>query len=289
MGSRYGGLKQIDPIGPNGEIVMDYSVYDAIKAGFGKLIFIIRRDIEDAFKAVVEPHFKDRIVMDYAFQDLTDLPDGFSVPGERTKPWGTTHAVLACRDIVSEPFGVINADDFYGRVSFEVLAKALRERRSDQVYACLIGFVLRNTLSDYGPVARAICEFDDKGLLTHIVERLKIEKFQDQARFQDGDTWQTIPGDVPVSMNMWGFTPDVFPQFQQQFHAFLNECIEQPKAECLLPSSIAELIETQRYPVEVLCCDSTWFGVTYPEDKECFKQGVQSQIDAGIYPQKLWP
>lgn len=288
MGSRYGGLKQIDPVGPSGEVVLDYSVFDAVRAGFGRVVFIIRRDIEDAFKERVGGHYAGHIDVDYAFQELTDLPEGYEVPEGRSKPWGTTHAVLACRDIVNEPFAVINADDFYGQESFEVLANELSDYNPEEDKACLVGFVIRNTLSDFGPVTRAVCETDDDGYLTEIVERHKIEKLNGGARYLEEDEWVVISGEEPVSMNMWGYTPALFPALQESFETFLKQSIEIPKSECLIPTTVGELIDERGLKARVLSSKEKWFGVTYPEDKPSVMEGIKQLVDAGQYPASLW-
>jgi NDP-sugar pyrophosphorylase family protein len=288
IGSRYGGLKQIDPIGPSGEIVIDYSVFDAIRAGFGKAVFIIRREIETAFKAISETHFRGRIPVDYAFQEIDDLPAGFRRPADRQKPWGTGHAILRCRDLVREPFAVINADDFYGRASFRVLAERLARQDASKAEYHLVGFVLRNTLSEHGSVARAICRSDARDRLTAIVERLKIEKDGRGARFLEGETWTPLTGDELCSMNMFGFTPALFPQLERGFAAFLQASIAQPKAEYLIPTVVGDLIRAGEASVEVLTSNEKWYGVTYPQDKPAVVAGVRALIERGEYPAKLW-
>ncbi len=289
IGSRYGGLKQIDPIGPDGEIVIDYSIFDAIRAGFGKIVFVIRRDIEEAFRAKIEPHVKGRVAIDYVFQDMTsELPGGFQIPAERKKPWGTTHATLVARTAVKEPFGVVNADDFYGRQSYEVLADFLRSVKPDAPHYALVGFTLRNTLSDHGTVSRGVCQADANGFLMTVVERLKIARAFNSARFLDGETWQPLTADEPVSMNMWGFTPAFFTQAEAAFHDFIAKDGQLPKAECLLPTTVDKLIQRGAAQVKLLASKECWLGVTYPEDKPAVAAGVKKLIDAGLYPAPLW-
>ncbi|TAN38741.1 MAG: nucleotidyltransferase [Verrucomicrobia bacterium] len=289
IGSRYGGLKQIDPIGPAGEIVIDYSIFDAIRAGFGKIVFVIRRDIEAAFRAKIEPNVKGRVAIDYVFQDMTaELPTGFQIPDERKKPWGTTHAVLVCKNAVKEPFGVINADDFYGRQSYELLADFLRRVDTKQPNYALIGFTLRNTLSEHGTVSRGVAQVDAHGFLKTVVERTKIEKTGHTARFLEGEAWHPLTANESVSMNMWGFTPALFTQTEEMFRAFIAQDGTQPKAECLLPTSVDKLVQRGAATVKVLTSQETWLGVTYPEDKPAVAAGVKKLIDAGLYPAPLW-
>ena len=287
MGSRYGGLKQIDPVGPSGEIVIDYSVYDAIRAGFGKVVFIIRPDIESAFRHVVEKNIAKRITVDYAFQRLDDIPDGFSVPDGRVKPWGTGHAIYACRSIINESFGVINADDFYGPDSFHVLAKRLQQTSPRSTDSCLVAYVLRNTLSDHGSVTRGVCRIEDEQL-QEVVERMDIEPQNGQVRFKDHGEWQTMSGDEPVSMNMWGFSPTLFDQLGSRFPNFLNQAGGHPKAEFLIPTIVDELIREKKTVVHALHSNEKWLGVTYPEDKLFVARGIRAHVDQGTYPEVLW-
>lgn len=288
MGSRYGGLKQIDPVGPSGEIVLDYSVYDAIRTGFGKVVFVIRPDIEEAFKAAVGSKYQGQIEVEYAFQQLTNLPNGYAVPDGREKPWGTAHAVLACRDLIDTPFAVINADDFYGRQSFEALSEELQSYDAKQLKSCLIGFILRNTLSDHGSVARGICEVGDDGRLLDIVERLKIEKVGDHARDNVDGEYVELTADEVVSMNMWGFTPPIFDKMDTYFRAFLDENIEVPKSEFLIPEVVADLMRAEGMRVDVIESKAQWLGVTYSEDKPLVQAGIKKLVEAGDYPASLW-
>lgn len=287
MGSRYGGLKQIDPVGPHGEIVIDYSVYDALRAGFGRVVFIIRRDIEQAFREAVEPHFKGRIPIDYAFQALEDLPGGFTVPEGRQKPWGTAHAIRACRQVIREPFGVINADDFYGRDAYAALAGVLNHRRVEEARYVLVGFRIANTLSEHGAVSRGVCNVQ-AGTLTGITERTHIERRQGVVQFQADQQWHPLAENAMVSMNMWGFTPALFPQLEEVFTRFLRASGSQLKSECYIPSVVDQLISGNQAVVDVVETSSRWLGMTYPEDKPLVKAGIQALIDAGEYPAKLW-
>lgn len=287
MGSRYGGLKQIDPVGPHGEIVIDYSVFDAMRAGFGKVVFIIRRDIEQAFREAVEPHFKGRIPLDYAFQALDDLPSGFTVPEGRQKPWGTAHAIRACRQVIREPFGVINADDFYGRDAYAALAGVLTQRRVDEARYALVGFRIANTLSEHGAVSRGVCRVQD-GRLGGVTERTHIERRQGVVQYQADGRWHDLAEHAVVSMNMWGFTPALFPQLEEVFTRFLRESGSQVKSECYIPSVVDQLITGGQAVVDVVETSSRWLGMTYPEDKPLVKAGIQALIDAGEYPAQLW-
>ena len=287
MGSRYGGLKQIDPVGPSGEIVIDYSIYDAIQAGFRKVVFIIRRDIEDDFKAVIERNIAGKIEVEYAFQDLTDIPEGYGVPEGRSKPWGTAHAIYACRDLVKEPFAVINADDFYGDQSFRVLAERLRNTDPASNDYCLVAYVLRNTLSDHGSVTRGVCNIEDE-LLDTVVERMQIEPHDGQARYKEDDAWHPLTGDEPVSMNMWGFTPTLFDHIGSAFPGFMKEHGTEIKSEFLIPELIDTLIRNETIKVGALHSDARWLGVTYPEDKAVVAAGIQAIVDQGAYPADLW-
>lgn len=288
MGSRYGGLKQIDPVGPSGEIVLEYSVYDAVQAGFNRVVFVIRRDIEQPFKEAVAARLDPALAVDYVFQDLNDIPAPFKVPEARAKPWGTAHAVRTCRDAVDTPFAVINADDFYGRSSFRLLADALRATDPGRPDYVLVGFRLRNTLSEHGTVSRAICRVDLQGRLIDVVERLTIEKTDSGARYLEGETWTPLVGDEPVSMNMWGFTPALFPDLDAAFVRFLERHIETPKSEFLIPTVIDALLREGEATVRVPYSDASWLGVTYPEDKPIVAAGIRAMVDQGVYPSPLW-
>jgi dTDP-glucose pyrophosphorylase len=286
MGSRYGGLKQIDPVGPSGETIMDYSIYDALRAGFGKIVFVLRKEIEAAFRQTIATRFEHRIAIDYVFQELDGLPPGFSVPDGRTKPWGTTQAVLAATGAVREPFAVINADDFYGAESFRVLAAHLQSATTD--YA-MIGFVLRNTLSDFGAVARGVCQVDEHGFLKSIVEMTNIARDGSQAKSTDstGKVSQ-LSGDEIVSMNMWGFMPEVFAQLEQVFQEFLETHGSDLRAESYLPNAVNRLIDSGQARVCVVPTAGSWFGVTYRQDRERVVESIARLVQAGFYPERLW-
>jgi hypothetical protein len=286
MGSRYGGLKQIDPVGPAGETIIDYSIYDALRAGFGKLVFVIRHDIEQEFKRIIGARFEKRVPVEYVYQELNRLPTGFSVPAGRTKPWGTTHAILLAEDVIKEPFAAINADDFYGRQAYQVLARHLTSDTTD--YA-MVGFVLRNTLSDHGTVARGVSRVDGNDYLTSIVEMLKIEPDGGGAKNTGADgTITRLTGDEAVSMNFWGFTPAVFGQLRTQFTAFLKKSGQEQKSECYIPATVGELVTAGQAKVKVLRTNDSWFGVTYREDRPRVVESIRKLIARGDYPEKLW-
>ncbi|MGE4489753.1 MAG: NDP-sugar synthase [Kiritimatiellales bacterium] len=284
MGSRYGGLKQIDPVGPSGEIVLDYSVYDAIRAGFGKVVFIIRPDIEKAFREVIGKKFDGRIDVEMVFQTLEKIPAGFPIPGNRTKPWGTGQAVLMAKPVVTEPFAVINADDFYGRESFEVLAKQLMAMDVDSTDCCMVGFYIKNTLSPHGGVARGACEVEN-GHLVSVTERFNIARGTDGViRFDGGE----MRDNDMVSMNTWGFTPRLFQSLETGFVRFLERAGNELKSEYLLPELIDGMIRNGETSVTVLPTNEKWMGVTYAEDKPQVMAGIREKIAAGIYPENLW-
>jgi len=287
MGSRYGGLKQIDSVGPSGETIIDYSIFDALRAGFGKVVFVIRKDIEDVFRETVGARFEKRVAVDYAFQSLEDLPPGFTVPAGRTKPWGTTQAVLAGADAVHEPFAAINADDFYGAESFRVIAGHLTSSSPD--YA-MIGFVLRNTLSEFGTVARGVCQLADGDYLKSIVEYLAIQRDGDSVQNTDAAGKLTrLTGNEPVSLNFWGFSPRIFDQLRESFETFLKQNGSDPKRECLIPTTMNDLVSAGEARVKVLPAEGSWFGVTYREDRPRVIESIRGLIAAGAYPEKLWP
>ena len=287
MGSRYGGLKQIEPVGPSGEAIIDYSVFDAIRAGFGKLVFVIRKDIEQAFKEFVGARFEKRMPVEYAYQELESIPSGFHVPQGRTKPWGTTQAVLMCEGVINEPFAMINADDFYGAESYRVLAEHLKSGSED--YA-MVGFVLRNTLSDFGTVARGVCQVNGAGYLTGIVEMTAIGRDGNRAKNTDAEGKVTaLTGDEPVSMNYWGFTPKIFPQLREYFTQFLQHNGADLKKECYIPNTVNDIIVAGQGKVKVLKSNDPWFGVTYREDHSHVVASIQRLVKEGKYPEKLWP
>ena len=291
MGSRYGGLKQLDAMGPSGEVVLDYSVFDAIRAGFGKVVFVIRRDFEELFRTQIGAKYEGRIAVDYAFQDLNDLPDGFSVPEGRTKPWGTAHALLAAEKVVHEPFLMINADDFYGQDAFKKIAADLVQPRPDdgKSHWSMVGFYLKNTLSEHGSVSRGVCECDANGMLAFVLEMTKIFQHGTGAENREVEgAYVPLTGDEVVSMNFFGFTPDIFPQLRAAFAAFLAERGTELKSECYVPAEVNALINAGKAEVRVLETTGKWFGVTYPEDKAEVVASIRALIDAGEYPQSLW-
>lgn len=288
MGSRYGGLKQIDPVGPNGEIVIDYSVFDALRAGFGRIVFIIRRDIEKPFREVIERAIARHAPVDYAFQSLEDLPNGYLPPEGRSKPWGTGHAIRAVRDIVKEPFAVINADDFYGREAFEVMAAPLAKAALDSTEFYLAGYRLSETLSDHGAVSRGICEVDANGYLRRVVERTHIERKNGVIVAQTERGQMPVDPMSTVSMNFWGFTPALFPPLDQAFKDFLREHHQNIKAELAIPTIIDGMIANGLARVRVLPTTARWLGMTYPEDKPLVREGIAALIKAGEYPSPLW-
>jgi NDP-sugar pyrophosphorylase family protein len=287
MGSRYGGLKQIDPVGPSGETLLDYSIFDAVRAGFEKVVFVIRRDIEDDFVDRVGARYEelDGLTVGYAFQELDDLPRGFDLPENREKPWGTGHATLAARQHLGGPFAVVNADDFYGRRAYAMLGEHLRSGHDD--YA-MVGFVLRETLSEHGTVTRGVCRTSG-GFLEQIVELSEIARQQQGATYPgDGDEPGRLTGTETVSMNLWGFTPSIFPHLEAGLVEFLESRIGDPVSEFLLPDLIDRLIAEGAARVRVLEGGGPWFGVTYREDREGVARSIREQIDAGEYPEKLW-
>ena len=286
MGSRYGGLKQLDPVGPHDETIMDYSIFDAHRAGFGKIVFVIRKDIEVPFKRQIGAQFEKRIAVDYVFQEVGKLIPGFTIPEGRTKPWGTTHAILMAANTIHEPFGVINADDFYGAGSYRVLAQHLQTGTSD--YA-MVGFVLRNTLSEFGTVARGVCHVTENGYLKDISELKSIEREGTRITDIDSEGQETVlNGGEIVSMNMWGFTPQIFGQLHEQFQRFLKRYGDDLKAECYIPSTVNTLIQAGLGRIKVLRSGDAWFGVTYREDHPRVVQNILRLVEGGIYPRKLW-
>ncbi|HTB85739.1 MAG TPA: sugar phosphate nucleotidyltransferase [Candidatus Sulfotelmatobacter sp.] len=286
MGSRYGGLKQIDPVGPHGETIIDYSIFDAMRAGFGKLVFVIRKDIEQQFREIVGARFEKRIAVEYVFQELDKLPAPYKLPEGRTKPWGTTHAILMAEDVVKESFAAINADDFYGQNAYKVLAQHLNAGTPD--YA-MVGFILKNTLSDFGTVARGVSRVDANNYLTNIVEMMKIERDGNGAKNTEADGKITkLSGDEAVSMNFWGFTPALFPQIKVEFEKFLKKSGAEQKSECYIPATVGDLVTGGRAKCKVLRSPDSWFGVTYREDRPTVVESIRKLIAKGDYPEKLW-
>ena len=289
MGSRYGGLKQIDPMGPSGETILDYSVFDALRAGFSKVVFIIRPDFEADFRNNVSSNFEHLVDVEYAFQTLDKLPSGWSVPAGREKPWGTTHAILCAADVVKENFAVINADDFYGQESYAVLNNELSSVDSFANTFSMVGFTLRNTLSDHGSVARGVCTTSENGLLTHIDEMTNLSREGSGALYtRDDGSVLSLTGDEPVSMNMWGFTPRLFDHLDRVFQEFLRTSGTELKSECFIPLTVGQLITEKHVTCKVLRSNSTWFGVTYKEDKEIVQGSIAALVEKGKYPQSLW-
>ena len=289
MGSRYGGLKQFDGLGPNGETIMDYSIFDAIRGGFGKLVFVIRKSFEEDFRNKILSKYENHIPCELVFQDLNDLPEGFTCPEGRQKPWGTNHAVLMGKSVIKEPFAVINADDFYGRDSFAVIGKQLSEMGDKQNEYCMVGYRVGNTLSESGSVARGVCETNEAGYLTGVVERTAIERIDGDIQFIDENGQKVVlEENVPVSMNMWGFTPDYFVHSEKYFVDFLKENIDKPKSEFFIPLVVNELITKGIATVKVLDTTAKWFGVTYAADRQGVVDKIQALVDAGEYPNKLF-
>ncbi len=290
MGSRYGGLKQLDGLGPNGETIMDYSIFDAIRGGFGKIVFVIRKDFEEDFRKKIISKYENHIPVEVVFQSIDKLPEGFTCPAERVKPWGTNHAVLMGKEVIREPFAVINADDFYGRDSFAVIGKFLSElpEGAKNTY-CMVGFRVGNTLSESGTVARGICSTDENRHLTTVVERTEIMRINGVVSYKDENgEWVGIEDNTPVSMNMWGFTPDYFNYSEEYFIDFLKENIDKPKAEYYIPLMVNKLINDGTATVEVLDTTSHWFGVTYAADRQGVVDKLQALADSGEYPSKLF-
>jgi NDP-sugar pyrophosphorylase family protein len=282
MGSRYGGLKQMDPIGAHGETIIDYSIYDAMRAGFQNVVFVIRRDIERQFREIIGARFEKKIAVEYVFQELDKLPSAFSLPADRTKPWGTGHAILMAADLIRGPFAAINADDFYGANSFRILAGHLKSASPD---FAMIGFILRNTLSEFGSVARGVCRTTRDGTLESVTEITKIER--DGTGATAAGKPLRLTGDETVSMNMWGFTPSLFGELGERFEAFLAKHGHEEKSEFYIPSAVNELIQAHRASVKVLHTPDSWFGVTYREDRPFVVNGIRGLIARGEYPEKL--
>ena len=292
MGSRYGGLKQLDGLGPHGETIMDYSIYDAIHAGFGKLVFVIRKDFEQDFRDKVLSKYEGHIPCEIVFQSLDALPEGFTCPEGRTKPWGTNHAVMMGQNVINEPFAVINCDDFYDRDAFQVMGKFLSSlpEGSTGKYA-MVGFRVDNTLSESGTVSRGVCEYDDNHHLTSVVERTKIQRIDGVVKYLDeNDEWVALPDNTPVSMNFWGFTPDYFAYSNEFFKTFLSDekNMANLKSEFFIPLMVDKLINDGTATCEVLDTTSKWFGVTYPEDRPEVVAKFEKLGADGVYPEKMF-
>ena len=288
LGSRYGGLKQLDPMTDAGEFIIDFSIHDAIAAGFDRVVFVIKRENLELFRETIGKRFEKKVHVEYAFQELDDLPQGFVLPSGREKPWGTAHALLAARHIIHEPFAVINADDFYGRGAYRALAHHLSAVNCNAPVAeyCMVGYVLQNTLTEHGFVSRGVCEIED-GFLTRVTERTKIRREGDHAIFCEGDAYTALPLDATVSMNCWGFTPDVFEKIERGFEKFLSLESNDLKREYYLPFSIMEILDDGACSVRVYSSQDAWYGVTYREDHDAVASALKHLKDTGIYPQKL--
>jgi len=287
MGSRYGGIKQMDSFGPSGETIIDYSIYDAIQSGFGKIVFIIREDFAEAFKNIFEPRLKGKVETDYVMQEMDSFTDGFKSSAERTKPWGTAHAVLCAKDAINEPFAVINADDFYGRDAFEKAAAFLQKDVAPDTW-CIIGYQLSKTLSENGTVSRGVCQVDDRENLISIAERVKIYPEGDKIVYEEGDKKTELPANISVSMNFWCLHQSSFEYIQKLFQKFLQENGDKPKAEFFIPIVGDAFIKENIGQIKVIETSAQWFGVTYKEDAPGVKQSIEALIEGGAYPKQLW-
>ena len=294
IGSRFGkGIKQLAPVGTCGEIIMDYSIHDALEAGFNKVVFIIRKDLEEEFRRVIGERIEKITEVEYVFQELDDLPEGFTKPADRTKPWGTGQAVLAAKKVLDEPFIVINADDYYGREAFQLIYDYLNSHEDDDKFRyTMVGYKLCNTVTENGYVSRGVCEMNEAGELIGIRERTRIEHHENGIAFteDDGATWTHLDDDTTVSMNMWGFTRSILDEIKAEFPAFLEKGLKENPMKCeyFLPSVVSNLLESERATVQVLESEDKWYGVTYKEDKPVVVEAIQALKDAGEYPQKLW-
>lgn len=293
MGSRYGGLKQIDPVDPYGNKIIDFSIYDAVEAGFEKVVFIIKKAIEQEFKEQIGDRMAKHVNVEYVFQELDKLPEGFTAPEDRVKPWGTAHAILCCKGVVDGPFAVINADDYYGKSAFKsIYDQLLKVEDGDKYQYTMVGYKLYNTLTENGHVARGVCVTDENSKLTDIHERTRIEKHGDVAEFteDDGATWTELGEDTIVSMNMWGFTESILKEIDERFAAFLNRelPVNPLKCEYFLPFVVDEILKEDKAEVTVLKSVDRWYGVTYKEDKEMVVNAIRSLKEAGLYPERLW-
>jgi len=287
MGSRYGGLKQIDPIGPSQETIIDYSIHDAIAAGFGKIVFVIREGFEKEFKELFNAKLAEKIEVDYVNQEIQNVPEGTFFTAEREKPWGTGHAILMAKDCIHEPFAVINADDYYGVEAFTTMADFLMNTISEEEYG-MVGYQLSNTISENGFVSRGVCATNTNEHLTTVVERTHIEKLIDGIAYKEDEKWTPISGETTVSMNFWGFTPQLFKHLEDQFVSFLAESGQELKSEFFIPSVVAKIIDDGKTNVKVLKSNAQWFGVTYREDKEKAAKAILDLVEKGVYPSKLW-
>lgn len=293
MGSRYGGLKQMDPVDDNGHIIMDFSIYDAMRAGFEKVVFIIKKENEALFKECVGDRVAQRMQVEYVFQDIHNLPEGYSVPEGREKPWGTGHAVLSCLSVVDGPFAVINADDYYGKEAFQIIYDFLTSHQDNEKYQyTMVGYYLKNTLTENGHVARGVCTANAEGKLTGITERTRIEKHADGPAYteDDGKTWTKLPEDTIVSMNMWGFTSGILQELNDRFACFLERNLPKNPLKCeyFLPFVVDELLKENKAEVTVLKSPDRWYGVTYKEDKPVVVEAIKAMKAAGLYPEGEW-
>ncbi|MBO4529570.1 MAG: nucleotidyltransferase [Paludibacteraceae bacterium] len=290
MGSRYGGLKQLDGLGPNGETIMDYSIYDAARAGFGKVVFVIRHAFESDFREKIITKYNKIIDVELVFQELDALPEGYTLPADRVKPWGTNHAIMMGEKAIHEPFAVINADDFYGKESFQILADALNAMEGSRNKYCMVGYRLGNTLSESGHVSRGVCQTDEQKYLTTVVEHYEVQRKGNVVIFKDQETneFKEIDENLPVSMNMWGFTPDYFEHSDKDFKEFLKVNVSNIKAEYGIPTMVNKLIQTKTATIKVLDTPCKWFGVTYKEDRPSVVSKINQLIQSGVYPSKLF-
>ena len=289
LGNRYGGLKQTAPVGPNGEAIIDYSIYDALSAGFDKLVFVIRRCFEDAFKNKIGSKFDAIVETSYAYQGLDDCLDGFKLPANRRKPWGTAHAILVAKNLIDETFAVINADDFYGAGSFKVIADYLSINMTSETDYCMVGYTLRNTLSEYGPVARGVCRCDEQMLLKEVIELTRIKKKGNRVEYvNDMGQSRHLSGDEIVSLNLWGFQPSIFRHLQVQFSDFLKSHGQEPNPEFFIPTAVDNLIKSGQARVKVLPTSERMFGLTYRQDKKAVVARINELVKQGVYPEKLW-
>ena len=287
LGSRYGGVKQIDKVGPSGESIIDYSVFDAIRAGFGKVVFVVNPNIINDFKAIYEPRLKGKIETCYVLQEIENIPDGIQFNPKRIKPWGTAHAVLVAKNEINEPFAVINADDFYGKEAYETIADFLVKNSNQNSAYAMVGYKLENTLSDFGSVSRGVCDIENK-LLTDVTEHTSIVRKKEDIIFEDEGRKVKIDKDTIVSMNFWGFTPDFFKQTEKEFKDFIVKNASQLKAEFYIPFMVNKIIKNKEATVEVLKSDAHWFGVTYKEDKPATIEKIKQLVHQGLYPKNLW-
>ena len=288
MGSRYGGLKQIDKIGPSGEAIIDYSIFDAIRAGFGKVVFVIRPELEEDFRNFFGNKLDGKVEMEFVYQTIDNVPEGIEINTDRKKPWGTGHAILVAKDAISEPFAVINADDFYGAGSYHTVAEYFKNNtvRTDH---CMVGYQLDGTLSEFGTVSRGVCKTDENGFLEHIEEVTKIGKKDGGIGYQDEDgSWHLLTGKEIVSMNIWGFYPEIFQIFEEGFERFIREAKDDPKAEYFIAWPLMDMMKNSRGRIKVLETDAEWFGVTYKEDKAAAIKKINRLIQSGQYPENLW-